>query len=307
MQQFDRPVSIFGVPTDVGAGRRGASMGPEGLRVAGLVEALLARGIDVVDRGDLKGPKNPWLGPEAGYRHLEEVVAWNRAVLEASTAELAQGRMPVMLGGDHCLAIGSIAAVANHCRATGKTLRVLWLDAHTDFNTSQITPSGNVHGMPVACLCGIGPEALTTLGGHVPSTEVAQFRQIGIRSVDPDEKRLVKTHGLDIYDMRYIDEVGMRRVVEQALSGLDETTHLHVSFDVDVLDPTIAPGTGTPVPGGINYREAQLVMEMIADTGRLGSLDIVEVNTALDHGNATAELAVDLVESLFGKSTLMRG
>ena len=130
MQQFDRPVSIFGVPTDVGAGRRGASMGPEGLRVAGLVEALLARGIDVVDRGDLKGPKNPWQGPEAGYRHLDEVVAWNRAVLEASTAELAQGRMPVMLGGDHCLAIGSIAAVANHCRATGKMLRVLWLDAH---------------------------------------------------------------------------------------------------------------------------------------------------------------------------------
>ncbi len=306
MQQSYRPVSIFGVPTDVGAGRRGASMGPEGLRVAGLVEALLARGIDVVDRGDLKGPKNPWTAPEAGYRHLDEVVAWNRAVLDAATAELAQGRMPVMLGGDHCLAIGSIAAVANHCRAVGKTLRVLWLDAHTDFNTSQITPSGNVHGMPVACLCGIGPEALVALGGHVPATRVAEFRQIGIRSVDPDEKRLVKEHGLDIYDMRYIDEVGMRRVVEQALDGMDADTHLHVSFDVDVLDPTIAPGTGTPIPGGINYREAQLVMEMIADTGRLGSLDIVEVNTALDHGNATAELAVDLVESLFGKSTLMR-
>jgi arginase len=234
------------------------------------------------------------------------VVAWNRAVLEASSAELARGRMPIMLGGDHCLAIGSIAAVANHCRATGRKLRVLWLDAHTDFNTSQITPSGNVHGMPVACLCGIGPDELTGLGGVSPSMQVAQFRQIGIRSVDPDEKRLVKEHGLDIYDMRYIDEVGMRRVVEEALDGLDDDTHLHVSFDVDVLDPTIAPGTGTPVPGGINYREAQLVMEMIADSGRLGSLDIVEVNTALDQGNATAELAVDLVESLFGKSTLMR-
>ncbi|MFL6585963.1 MAG: arginase [Luteimonas sp.] len=306
MQQTNSKVSIFGVPTDVGAGRRGASMGPEGLRVAGLVEALMARGVDVDDLGDLKGPKNPWTGPHAGYRHLEEVVAWNRAVLEASSAELARGRMPIMLGGDHCLAIGSIAAVANHCRATGRKLRVLWLDAHTDFNTSQITPSGNVHGMPVACLCGIGPDALTALGGVSPSMQVAQFRQIGIRSVDPDEKRLVKEHGLDIYDMRYIDEVGMRRVVEEALEGLDEDTHLHVSFDVDVLDPTIAPGTGTPVPGGINYREAQLVMEMIADSGRLGSLDIVEVNTALDQGNTTAELAVDLVESLFGKSTLMR-
>ncbi|KLI99453.1 arginase [Luteimonas sp. FCS-9] len=306
MQQSYPPVSIFGVPTDVGAGRRGASMGPEGLRVAGLSEALLARGIDVADLGDLKGPRNPWQGPQDGYRHLDEVVAWNRAVLEASSAELARGRMPIMLGGDHCLAIGSIAAVARHCRAVGKTLRVLWLDAHTDFNTSQITPSGNVHGMPVACLCGIGPDVLTGLGGEVPATRVDQFRQIGIRSVDPDEKRMVKAHGLDIYDMRYIDEVGMRRVVEQALDGVDADTHLHVSFDVDVLDPTIAPGTGTPVPGGINYREAQLVMEMIADTGRLGSLDVVEVNTALDHGNATAELAVDLVESLFGKSTLMR-
>ncbi len=306
MQQTYPPVSIFGVPTDVGAGRRGASMGPEGLRVAGLVEALAARGIDVVDRGNLEGPKNPWLGPDAGYRHLAEVIAWNTAVLEASTAELAQGRMPVMLGGDHCLAIGSIAAVANHCRAQGKTLRVLWLDAHTDFNTSQITPSGNIHGMPVACLCGIGPDVLTGLGGHVPAITPAQIRQIGIRSVDQDEKRMVKEHGIDIYDMRYIDEVGMRQVVTQALEGLDENTHLHVSFDVDILDPGIAPGTGTPVPGGINYREAQLLMEMIADSGRMGSLDIVEVNTALDNGNATAELAVDLVESLFGKSTLMR-
>jgi arginase len=299
-------VSIFGVPTDVGAGRRGASMGPEALRVAGLAEALAARGIDVIDRGNLEGPRNPWTGPVDGYRHLDEVVAWNRAVLAAASAELRQGRMPVMLGGDHCLAMGSIAAVANHCRDSGKTLRILWLDAHTDFNTHAITPSGNVHGMPVACLCGIGPAVLTQLGGTSPAIVPAQLRQIGIRSVDPEEKRLVHEHGLDIYDMRYIDEVGMKRVVEEALHGLDENTHLHVSFDVDVLDPSIAPGTGTPVPGGINYREAQLVMEMIADTGRLGSLDIVEINTALDTGNATAELAVDLVESLFGKSTLMR-
>ncbi len=299
-------ISIFGVPTDVGAGMRGASMGPEALRVAGLGEALAARGIDVVDRGDLAGPKNPWRGPVDGYRHLEEVVAWNRAVLEASSAELRAGRMPVMLGGDHCLAMGSIAAVANHCRETGRKLRILWLDAHTDFNTHAITPSGNVHGMPVACLCGIGPSVLTGLGGVVPAIEPAQIRQIGIRSVDPEEKRLVHEHGLDIYDMRYIDEVGMKRTVEQALHGVDDDTHLHVSFDVDVLDPTIAPGTGTRVPGGLNYREAQLVMEMIADTGRLGSLDVVEVNPALDKRNATAKLAVDLVESLFGKSTLMR-
>ena len=299
-------VSIFGVPTDVGAGSRGASMGPEALRVAGLVEALTSRGVDVVDRGNLEGPRNPWQPPVEGYRHLGQVLDWNLAVLEASSAELRAGRMPVMLGGDHCLAMGSIAAVAAHCRDVGRKLRILWLDAHTDFNTSAITPSGNIHGMPVACLCGIGPDALTRIGGHVPAITPAEIRQIGIRSVDQDEKRLVKESGLDVYDMRYIDEVGMKRVVEQALHGIDDDTHLHVSFDVDVLDPTIAPGTGTTVPGGINYREAQLLMEMIADTGRMGSLDIVEVNPALDERNATAILAVDLVESLFGKSTLMR-
>jgi len=299
-------ISIFGVPTDIGAGRRGASMGPEALRVAGLVEALAARGLDVADCGDLTGPGNPQTGPVDGYRHLPEVVAWNRAVYAASRRELEAGRLPLLLGGDHCLAIGSIAAVADHCRRVGKPLRVLWLDAHTDFNTSAITPSGNVHGMPVACLCGIGPDALTQLGQHAPAITPAQVRQIGIRSVDAEEKRLVRAHALDIYDMRYIDEVGMNTVVGEALAGMDADTHLHVSFDVDVLDPAIAPGTGTPIPGGLNYREAQLVMEMIADSGRLGSLDIVEVNPALDAGNRTAELAVDLVESLFGKSTLMR-
>jgi len=300
------PVSIIGAPTDVGAGTRGTRMGPEAMRVAGLVEALAARGIDVVDRGNVEGPRNPWQPPVDGYRHLDEVVAWNRAVLEASTRELDAGRMPIMLGGDHCLAVGSIAAVAAHCRKHGKKLRVLWLDAHTDFNTSAITPSGNVHGMPVACLCGIGPEALTAIGGHVPELTPAQLRQVGIRSVDQEEKRLVKQHGIDIYDMRYIDEVGMKQVMEEALAGMDDDTHLHVSFDVDMLDPSIAPGTGTPVPGGVNYREGQLVMEMIADTGRLGSLDVVEVSPILDAGNVTAELAVDMVESLFGKSTLMR-
>ncbi len=300
------PVSMFGVPTDVGAGRRGASMGPEALRVAGFGEALRARGIDVIDRGDLEGPRNPWLPPADGYRHLDQVRAWNLAVLAASTAELRAGRLPIMLGGDHCLAIGSIAAVAAHCRESGDRLRVIWLDAHTDFNTSAITPSGNIHGMPVACLCGIGPEVLTGIGGHIPAITPSQIRQIGIRSVDQDEKRLVKEHGLDIYDMRYIDEVGMRRVMEEALADVDERTHLHISFDVDVLDPRIAPGTGTRVPGGINYREAQLIMEMVADTGRMRSLDVVEVNPALDKRNATARLAVDLVESLFGKSTLMR-
>jgi len=299
-------VSLIGVPTDIGAGHRGASMGPDALRIAGLGEALAARGIDVIDRGNLAGPRNPWQPPVDGYRHLDEVVAWNRAVMEAVGNELREGRLPVMLGGDHCLGIGSITAVARHCRDTGKQLRVLWLDAHADFNTHEVTPSGNIHGMPVACLCGIGPEALVRLGGDAPALRPAEVRQVGIRSVDEGEKRLVKQHGLDVYDMRYIDEVGMKRTMEEALSGVDANTHLHVSFDVDFLDPSIAPGVGTTVPGGPNYREAQLVMEMIADSGRLGSLDIVELNPLLDNRNETARVSVDLVESLFGKSTLMR-
>ncbi|PJK11875.1 arginase [Lysobacteraceae bacterium NML95-0200] len=300
------PVSIFGVPTDVGAAHRGASMGPEALRVARLAAAIARRGVEVQDLGDVSGPRNPEAAPVDGYRHLQEVIAWNQAVFEMSSQALAAGRMPIMLGGDHCLAIGSIAAVAAHARKAGKKLRVLWLDAHADFNTSDVTPSGNIHGMPVACLCGLGPDVLVNLGASGPAIRPEEVRQIGIRSVDREEKRLVKEHGLDIYDMRYIDEIGMRRVMEEALEGVDADTHLHVSFDVDMLDPSIAPGTGTRVPGGVNYREAQLMMEMIADTGRMASLDLVEVNPALDKRNATARLAVELVESLFGKSTLMR-
>jgi len=300
------PVSLIGVPTDIGAGHRGARMGPDALRIAGLGEALAARGVQVRDAGNVDGPANPWLPPDHGYRHLDEVVAWNRGVLQAVAAELRAGRLPIMMGGDHCLAMGSIGAVARHCREQGRKLRVLWLDAHSDFNTSEVTPSGNIHGMPVACLCGLGPDALVKLGGDAPAMSPAEIRQIGIRSVDPDEKRLIKQYGIDVYDMRYIDENGMKQTMLAALDGVDADTHLHVSFDVDFLDPGIAPGVGTTVPGGPNYREAQLVMEMIADSGRMGSLDIVELNPVLDNHNQTAELVVDLVESLFGKSTLMR-
>ena len=301
-----KSITLIGAPTDIGAGDRGASMGPEALRVAGLAEALVARGLDVRDRGNLAGPINPWQPPAHGYRHLDQVVAWNLAVMEAVGAELREGRLPILLGGDHCLAVGSITAIARHCRENNKKLRVLWLDAHADFNTSEVTPSGNVHGMPVACLCGLGPDALTKLGGDAPAIRPDQIRQIGIRSVDIGEKKLVRDYGIDIYDMRYIDEIGMKRAMEEALEGVDENTHLHVSFDVDFLDPSIAPAVGTTVPGGPGYREAQLVMEMIADTGRLASLDIMELNPAFDEHNRTGKLAVDLVESLFGKSTLMR-
>lgn len=301
-----RNVSLIGAPTDIGAGARGASMGPEAMRVAGLAEALRARGVDVVDRGNLSGPANPWLPPVDGYRHLNEVVAWNQAVHEAVYAELKTGRMPMLLGGDHCLGLGSISAVARHCRDTGKKLRVLWLDAHADFNTSVLTPSGNIHGMPVACLCGFGPQELIEIGGHVPAIQAKWVRQIGIRSVDEGERRFVHEQDLEVFDMRFIDEMGMRHTMELALATLDDNTHLHVSFDVDFLDPVMAPGVGTTVPGGPTYREAHLCMEMIADTGRMASMDLMELNPALDEKNRTALVALDLIESLFGKSTLMR-
>ncbi|NNM62932.1 MAG: arginase [Steroidobacteraceae bacterium] len=299
-------VTLIGAPTDIGAGARGASMGPEALRVAGIRTTLEAQGVEVLDRGDLGGPANPGLPAVAGYRHLEEVRIWNQSVHEAVFAELGAGRLPILLGGDHSLSIGSISAVARHCRQIGRPLRVLWLDAHADFNTSALTPSGNLHGMPVACLCGYGPRELTGLGGRQPAIDPADIRQIGIRSVDQGEKRFVHEAGLEVFDMRYVDEVGMRRTLEVALEGLAPDAHVHVSFDVDFLDPDIAPGVGTTVPGGPSYREAQLCMEMIADTGRMGSIDIVELNPALDLRNRTAEVAVDLSASLFGKSTLMR-
>ena len=300
------PIRLIGAPTDVGAGTRGASMGPEAMRVAGLQATLEAHGLTVSDSGNLGGPANPWLAPREGYRHLAEVAAWNRVVHEAVHAALHAGQLPILLGGDHCLAIGSISAVARHCREAGKNLRVLWLDAHTDFNTSDLTPTGNVHGMPVAALCGYGPAELTGIGGVTPAIAPSVMRQIGIRSVDDGEKRLVKEAGLEVFDMRYIDEMGMKRTMETALAGIDGNTHLHVSFDVDFLDASIAPGVGTAQKGGPTYREAQLCMEMIADTGRMASLDVMELNPALDVRNGTAEVALELIESLFGKSTLIR-
>jgi arginase len=303
---MNRNVSLIGAPTDVGAGARGASMGPEALRVARIGPLLGEMGLDVLDRGNLIGPANPWLPPVEGYRHFDEVLAWNHAVHEAVYAELQTGRFPILLGGDHCLGLGSISAVARHCRDTGQKLRVLWLDAHADFNTDQITPSGNIHGMPVACLCGYGPRPLVEIGGHVPAVSPKWVKQIGIRSVDAGEKQLLYDAGLEVFDMRYIDEMGMRHTMELALATMDASTHLHVSFDVDFLDPSFAPGVGTTVMGGPTYREAQLCMEMIADTGRLASLDVMELNPALDVRNRTAEVAVDMVQSLFGKSTLVR-
>jgi arginase len=281
-------------------------MGPEALRVAGLQSALQTRGLKVLDRGNLVGPPNPERPANGGYRHVAEVFEWSRHVHDAVNAELTSHHLPILLGGDHSLSIGSISAIARYCRSHDQRLRVLWLDAHADFNTREISPSGALHGMPVACLCGFGPSELLDLAGATPALDPRSIRQVGIRSVDPGEKRFVHEQGLEVFDMRYIDEMGMRHAMELALAGIDANTHVHVSFDVDFLDPEIAPGVGTTVPGGPSYREAQLCMEMIADTGQLRSLEVMELNPALDVRNKTARLAVDLIESLFGKSTLMR-
>jgi arginase len=299
-------VSLIGAPTDVGASVRGAGMGPDALRVAGIVEALRSHKLDVVDTGNLAGPPNPWAPPSGGVRHLQEVVAWNRSVFDAVTQAFGAGHVPLLMGGDHCLAIGSISAVAAHCRRERKHLRVIWLDAHTDVNTAAISPSGNLHGMPVACLLGHGPEELVGWSGQRAAVAPEDIDFIGIRSVDAAEKQAIRHLDLQVFDMRHIDEHGIRNTMTEALHDVDEDTHLHVSFDLDCLDPLDAPGVGTGVRGGPTYREMQLCMEMIADTGQLGSLDVVEINPALDVRNRTAELAVEFIQSLFGASTLVR-
>ena len=301
-----KTVNLIGAPTDVGASTRGAGMGPDALRVAGLVEVLRANGLEVVDSGNLAGPPNPWNAAHDGLRHLDEVVTWNRSVFRSVAAVLDAGHSPLLMGGDHCLAIGSISAISRHCRQQGKLLRVIWLDAHADVNTAASSPSGNMHGMPVSCLLGHGAPELTGWSGQPAALAAHDIDFIGIRSVDAEEKQAIRRLGLQVFDMRHIDEHGMRNTMTEALQDVDENTHLHLSFDLDCLDPLDAPGVGTGVRGGPTYREMQLCMEMIADTGQLASLDVVEINPALDVRNRTAEVAVEFIASLFGASTLAR-
>ncbi len=282
-------------------------MGPEALRVAGLDKALRRLGRRVLDRGNVVGPANPEAERSGGYRHLEQVTQWCRAVHDAVYASLEAGEVPVLMGGDHSLAIGSVAAIARYCEERNSPLAMFWLDAHADFNVASSSPSGNIHGMPVSVIAGHGPRELTSLGKSTPALAANRIVQIGIRSVDAVEKQLVVGSGMTVYDMRRVDELRMRTVMEQALAQVAENNlHLHVSFDVDFLDPSIAPGVPSTVPGGPTYREAQLCMEMIYDSGLMRSLDVMELNPAYDEGNRTAELVVELVESLFGLQTLAR-
>ncbi len=299
-------IALLGVPSDTGAGLRGSSMGPEALRVAGLASALRRLGYTVTDTGNVNGPPNPEARAINGYRHLREVQIWCAALRERVAEQLEADQLPITLGGDHAFSMGSIAAVSDHCRRHDKPLWVIWLDAHADFNTPDSSPSGNLHGMPAAVTCGVGHADLLALSGQ-RMLDPKHLVQIGVRSIDEIERKLVNQHGIAVFDMRHIDEFGIRTTMNTVLNEItDANAHIHVSFDVDSLDPEIAPGVGTRVDGGLNYREAQLCMEMLFDYGRIGSLDIMEINPAVDTNNRTAKLAVELVESLFGKQILSR-
>ena len=305
-------IQLIGAPSDAGASRPGARLAPDALRIAGLVAALQAQGLAVQDGGNLAGPAvdpahfaQAAVGGTKVLHNIEACRAWCQQVHGAVAQSLADDALPLMLGGDHHLAMGSIPAVWAHCQARGKHLRVLWLDAHSDCNTPATSPSGNIHGMPVAVLLGHGPVPLQDLATQ--PLPASALRQLGLRSVDWAEKQNIAQFGIEAIDMRAIDELGMPEVMRRVLRDVHgPDVHLHLSFDVDFLDAELAPGTGTPMRGGPNYREAQLCMEMIADTRCLASVDLVEYNPLLDVRGQTAELLLDLLQSLFGKSTLSR-
>ena len=298
-----RRVEILGVPMDVGAGRKGASMGPAALRIAGLAETLKALNLEVDDLGDLAPAPRAALPDAPG--HYAEIAGWSHALAERSFQMMARGAFPIFLGGDHSMSIGSVSGVARQCAESGRPLFVLWLDAHGDFNTPTTSPSGNIHGMPAAFLCGE-----SGFDGMVPDAcrapiDPTRIHLFGIRSLDPGERALLETRGVAVADMRLIDEHGvaalMRGIIEKAAAA---GGRLHVSLDVDFLDPSFAPAVGTAVPGGATYREAHLIMEMLHDSGLVGSLDIVELNPILDERGKTAYALVDLVASLMGRRIL---
>ena len=297
---------LIGAPIDEGQRRAGCVMGPTAYRVAGIAAAIKDLGHGVADWGDVALPElQDATCPNPAVHSLPEVLGWTQVLADKVDDALSQDALPIIMGGDHSLALGSVAGAAAYANRHGRPLFLLWLDAHSDFHTPMTTTSGNLHGTPVAYIAGRdGFDAFPAFPAVIPAERICLY---GIRSVDPAEHAALLKHDIAINDMRVLDERGivapLREFLDQvrAAEGM-----LHVSLDVDFLDPSIAPGVGTTVPGGPNYREAQLVMEMIADTGRMGSLDIVELNPIIDTRNLTAELVVELVESLFGKSTLMR-
>jgi len=298
-----RKVCVLGVPMDLGQGRRGVDMGPSALRCTRFEESLAALGYRVEDLGDVDVPVPESLpgGTEPGRNGMVYLEAIRQACEETvrRLAAAPADAFPIVLGGDHTISMGSVPG-AGRRRRTG----VVWIDAHTDFNTTETSPSGNIHGMPLAVLCGIGHPALVDVGWPGTKVRPEDVVIIGARSVDPGERDLLRRLGVTVYTMKEIDRLGLPRIAEETIARLGALPAVHVSLDADVLDPEIGPGVGTPVPGGLTYREAHLLMELLSDAGVATSLDLVEVNPILDRANRTAEMMVGLAASLLGKSIL---
>ena len=299
-------VEIIGVPMDLGAGRRGVDMGPSAFRIARIVERIEALGCNVQELGDIEVPIPEMLtAGEDKARYLDEIASVCTALFSRVSASLESSCLPIVLGGDHSLSVGSVAGSAGAARAAGRPLGVIWVDAHADMNTPGTTPSGNVHGMPLAACLGNGPPELVNIGGDDPSVLPERTVLLGIRNLDETEKQVVRASGVHAFTMTDIDRRGIYEVFQEALEiATAGDAMLHLSFDLDSVDPRVAPGVGTPVRGGLSYREAHLIMETAAERGCLTTLDLVEVNPILDNGNATAQLATELALSAVGQRIL---
>ncbi|WP_088036216.1 arginase [Evansella clarkii] len=298
-----KKISLIGVPMDLGQARRGVDMGPSAIRYAGVIERLRRLNHEVEDRGDIEigRPPNFDIKNEQNLKDLEEVVKSNQRLADAVSDASDRGDFPLVLGGDHSIAIGTLAGIANKYENLG----VIWYDAHGDLNTGETSPSGNIHGMPLAVSLGIGHTSLTEIGGYAPKIKPENIAIVGARSLDEGEKELIREKGIKVFTMHEIDRLGMTTVMEEAISHVSRNTDgLHLSFDLDALDPQDAPGVGTPVVGGTTYREAHLAMEILAERNIVTSAEFVEVNPILDNKNQTAEAAVALIGSLFGEKLL---
>ncbi len=301
-----RHIDLFGVPMDLGAARRGVDMGPSALRIAGVVEKIRALGHDVADRGnvDVAEMATTAVGDGSAKYGSQILDCVTRLAAEVEKS-VAAGRFPVVLGGDHSIAVGTVTGIASVHRRKNQKIGLIWFDAHGDMNTPDTSPSGNVHGMPLAMLLGHGPREFAELGGFKPKVEPRNVALMGVRSLDPWEREIVKKSGIHVITMKEIDRLGMAEATERAIEFVsDGTAGFHLSFDLDGLDPNIAPGVGTPEPGGINFREAHLLMELVADSDRLLGLELVELNAVLDDRNRTAELCAHLIQSALGRRIL---
>jgi arginase len=299
-------IAVIGAPLDLGAGRRGVDMGPSAVRVANLNGRLAELGYDVEDFGNVpvvQRESHPEGDAQAKY--LPQITETCTRLAEMVEKTFLDGKFPLVLGGDHSIAVGTVSGISHFFRSRGEKIGLIWVDAHADMNTPSSSPSGNVHGMPLACCIGIGPEPLTHIFGYAPKVEPANVALVGIRSVDGTERKTVQGTGVHVFTMRDIDERGLRAVMQEAIGIASAgTAGFHVSLDMDAIDPDEAPGVGTPVKGGITYREAHLAMEILSDSAGMTSMEVVEVNPVIDEANRTGNLAVELVMSAMGKRIL---